>query len=271
MKVWIWPPVAAIDSVKEVPGNCFHDAAVYETGCTLPRHWVCMATGQVVSCLLTGSLCGSKSDCSQYCSLSLCLPYTQTLRPHTRTLSWPHCYSQTQNLSFSLFPLHFTLSSICTGKFSRSWIPRVTVTIFTILQIILYICERENVCVVILFPDCIPRCHLFSCLSFPHQTSKPFWGTEQKTHLSFTVTSRSTANTGAGSGPNWLQGEWLKGTGESRWSSLASVFVCVYACGEGHTIRASFQWIFDMYSHSNNLLGNMMPFELLLIMHLFLA
>lgn len=267
MKVWIWPPVAAIDSVKEVPDNCFHDAAVYETGCTLPRRWVCMATGQAVSCLLTGSLCGSKSDCSQYCSLSLCLPYTQTLRPHTHTLSWSHCYSQTQNLSFSLFPLHFTLSSICTGKFCRSWIPRVTVTIFTFLQIILYICERENVCVVILFPDCIPLCHL----KFSPSDLQAFMGHRTKKPIFLSLLA-------AEAQPTQEQDLVRIGFKENGWKGLEraggvlwQVCLCVYACGEGHTIRASFQRIFDMYSHSNNLLGNMMPFELLLIMHLFLA
>lgn len=51
------------------------------------------------------------------------------------------------------------------------------------------------------------------------------------------------------------------------------VCMCVCACGEGHTNRnlSDLQKISDMHSHSNNLVGNMRPFEPLLIMHLFLG
>lgn len=63
-------------SKTDVPGNCFFDAAAYEAGCTLPK---CLGAGQNVSCLLTGSLCGSKSEIAA----NTLLPLTHS---HRRTL-----------------------------------------------------------------------------------------------------------------------------------------------------------------------------------------
>lgn len=74
------PPVAAVDSGETgAPGNCFHDAAVYEAGGTLLSCRVRMATGQYVSCLPTGSLCGSKSETAAKSAFSPVHLHTQTV------------------------------------------------------------------------------------------------------------------------------------------------------------------------------------------------
>lgn len=52
---------------------------------------------------------------------------------------------------------------------------------------------------------------------------------------------------------------------------MASVFVGMHVCVRVTAPEPDFQQIFDMYSHSNSLLGNVMPLEPLLIMRLFLG
>lgn len=75
-------------SKTDVPGNCFFDAAAYEAGCTLPK---CLGAGQNVSCLLTGSLCGSKSETPASPAYTLA---------QTHTVTWAHSFPLTLYLPF---------------------------------------------------------------------------------------------------------------------------------------------------------------------------
>ena len=152
-------------SNTDTPGYCL----LYEAGCTLPRHWVHLVSGQAAAACLLAACVGQVRGCSQYCSLFLSHTHSDRHFDHTHThthtqthtLSWSHSvpltlHIHTHNLVIcSLFSaFHFLLS--CAHKSSKSSIPRHTVTTFSFLADTLYICGMVCVCVVTPFPHCIP-------------------------------------------------------------------------------------------------------------------
>ncbi len=217
-----------LTQLTDAPGNCFHDAAVYEAGCTLLRRWVHMAPGQAVSCLLTGSLCGSKSEATANAALSL--SYTLIFFYHKHSLPWSHSFPLSvhtlSTLSHLVFVLHISLPPpllrqiLCSLDLMRHsdhiYLPADT----------LYICD--SVCgysVPSLYSSFPP----YSLSEVSVSDPKAFLGSRTKPHLLFHWLQQSPASTAAGFVPYWLQAEWLERTGKSRWSFLASVF-CRYEC-----------------------------------------
>lgn len=109
--------------------------------------------------------------------------------------------------------------------------------------------ERESacVCVVTLFPSCST---MFPVWGFCVR-SWSFSGQQNKTP-SFTHSCR----TRPAQQQDWPGGQCLEKTGQSRWSSVTCVYVCVFG---GHPNRTLLEFQCQQF-------GNVIPFDLLLVM-----